>query len=88
MRGQLISAEDAYEIEERHTFLSAIRSLPLRQRMIMAYIYDGFTTNEIAAQLNMSPATVRSNLRHARAVLTQRLRPAPEDPAEPTRSAP
>ncbi|MEU1320769.1 RNA polymerase sigma factor [Streptomyces tibetensis] len=36
------------------------------QRQVMAWHIDGFEPKAIAEQLNMDPATVRSNLRHAR----------------------
>jgi RNA polymerase sigma-70 factor (ECF subfamily) len=44
-----------------------------RQRQILAWTYDGATPAEIAAELGMHPATVRSTLRNARAAL-RRLR--------------
>jgi RNA polymerase sigma-70 factor (ECF subfamily) len=39
----------------------------------MAWNIDGFEPQEIARQLGMSPATVRSNLRHARKKLATAL---------------
>jgi RNA polymerase sigma factor (sigma-70 family) len=42
-----------------------------RQREVLVWTYDGATPVEIAAELGMSPATVRSTLRNARAVLRQ-----------------
>ncbi|MVO88514.1 hypothetical protein GPA10_28070 [Streptomyces sp. p1417] len=36
------------------------------QRQVIAWHIDGFEPQEIAVQLRMTPATVRSNLRHAR----------------------
>ena len=44
-----------------------------RQREVLVWTYDGATPAEIAAELNMDPATVRSTLRNARAAL-RRLR--------------
>ncbi|MER5878478.1 sigma-70 family RNA polymerase sigma factor [Streptomyces sp. NPDC001910] len=43
------------------------------QRRVMAWNIDGFEPQEIARQLGMSPATVRSNLRHARKKLATAL---------------
>jgi len=45
--------------------------LPDRQREVMAWTFDGFEPAEIAQQMNESPETVRSNLRHAREKLKQ-----------------
>lgn len=53
-------------IEEHELLLRLLQQLPHRQRLVMAWHLDGFDTNEISDQLNMSPATVRSTLRHAR----------------------
>lgn len=40
-----------------------------RQRAVLAWTYDGATPTEIAAELKMTPATVRSTLRNARLVI-------------------
>jgi RNA polymerase sigma factor (sigma-70 family) len=48
---------------------TALEQLPERQRKVLALDLVGFVTQEIAALLDMEPATVRSNLRHARGVL-------------------
>ena len=71
----LLTPTDAYEIEDRHVVLSLLRELPLGQRAVMAYHYDGFTPTEIAAQLGKPPGTVRATLRDARAALRRRLPP-------------
>ncbi|MDC2960441.1 sigma-70 family RNA polymerase sigma factor [Streptomyces gilvifuscus] len=44
------------------------------QRQVMAWTIDGFEPQEIAKQLGKAPATVRSNLRHARKKLAAALR--------------
>jgi RNA polymerase sigma factor (sigma-70 family) len=44
----------------------ALASLPLRQRQVMAWHLDGYRPAEIAEELNVDAALVRSNLRHAR----------------------
>jgi RNA polymerase sigma factor (sigma-70 family) len=54
---------------EHEQLLKALGSLPVQQRLVMAWTLDGFTNHEIARQLQMSTATVRSNLRHARNAL-------------------
>ncbi|MFF7647071.1 sigma factor-like helix-turn-helix DNA-binding protein [Streptomyces canus] len=43
------------------------------QRQVMAWTIDGFEPQEIAKQLGKTPATVRSNLRHARKKLAAAL---------------
>ncbi|MFE1797691.1 RNA polymerase sigma factor [Streptomyces sp. NPDC059517] len=43
------------------------------QRQVMAWSIDGFEPQDIAKQLGMAPATVRSNLRHARKKLATAL---------------
>jgi DNA-directed RNA polymerase specialized sigma24 family protein len=43
------------------------------QRQVMAWSIDGFGPQDIAKQLGMPPATVRSNLRHARKKLATAL---------------
>ncbi|MCW1100092.1 sigma-70 family RNA polymerase sigma factor [Streptomyces sp. RS2] len=43
------------------------------QRQVMAWHIDGFEPKAIAEQLKMNPATVRSNLRHARKRLASAL---------------
>jgi RNA polymerase sigma factor (sigma-70 family) len=76
--GVLLSVEESAEIENRHTFLTMVRSLRLRQRQVMAWTYDGYQPIEIAALLGKDPTTVRSALRDARAVLRKTYRPGKE----------
>jgi RNA polymerase sigma-70 factor (ECF subfamily) len=54
---------------EHEQLLADLAALPERQRLVMAWALDGFDHNEISEQLEMSRATVRSNLRHARKAL-------------------
>jgi RNA polymerase sigma-70 factor (ECF subfamily) len=56
--------------EQRQAVLSLLGSLPLRQRQVMAWFYDGYEPAEIAAALHVSPENVRSNLHKARRALT------------------
>lgn len=48
---------------------TALERLPEQQRKVFALDLVGFVTAEIADLLRMEPATVRSNLRHAKATL-------------------
>jgi RNA polymerase sigma factor (sigma-70 family) len=60
--------------ESNHEFLGWLARLGGgKQREVLAWAYDGATPVEIAAELGMDPATVRSTLRNARAAL-RRLR--------------
>jgi RNA polymerase sigma factor (sigma-70 family) len=64
----------AENFEENHEFLHWLARVKSdRQRQILAWTYDGATPTEIAAELDMHPATVRSTLRNVRAAL-RRLR--------------
>lgn len=61
---------DLEEFERNHEFLHWLTRLEgPKQRMVMAWTYDGATPAEIAAALEMDPATVRSTIRNARAKL-------------------
>ena len=63
---------DIENLESKHEFLGWLARLNGdKQREILAWTYDGATPAEIAAALDMDPATVRSTLRNARAVLRQ-----------------
>jgi len=59
--------------EERQRVLALLRQLPYEQRRVMALYMEGLSPTEIADSLNKPAETVRSNLRHARARLTQAL---------------
>jgi RNA polymerase sigma factor (sigma-70 family) len=65
----LLLTTDIDALEHRHTVLAILDRLPLRQRQVLAWTYDGATTTEIAETLQISPDAVRSNLRHARTTL-------------------
>ncbi|MGH3784101.1 MAG: RNA polymerase sigma factor [Pseudonocardiaceae bacterium] len=60
---------DIDALEHRHTVLAILDRLPLRQRQVLAWTYDGATPTEIAETLHISPEAVRSNLHHARTTL-------------------
>ncbi|MEO7195638.1 MAG: sigma-70 family RNA polymerase sigma factor [Pseudonocardiaceae bacterium] len=55
---------DAFE--QRHEILRVLERLPLRQRQVMAWTYDGCTPTEIAEALKMTPEAVRGSLKKAR----------------------
>jgi RNA polymerase sigma factor (sigma-70 family) len=59
---------------EKQHVLNLFRRLPPKQRMVVGLYYDGASCKEIAELLTMSPATVRSNLRHAREALMNDLK--------------
>lgn len=57
--------------EEQQHVLSVLRQLPLKQRLVVALTYDGWTCKEVAEVLGISEATVRSHLRHVRKSLKE-----------------
>jgi RNA polymerase sigma factor (sigma-70 family) len=57
--------------EEQLQVLHMLRKLPPEQRTVVALRFDGATCEDIAAATGKSPATVRSNLRHARKTLKE-----------------
>jgi RNA polymerase sigma-70 factor (ECF subfamily) len=75
-----LSPNESEEIENRHAFLGILSSLPLGQRQVMAWTYDGYQPTEIAALLGKEPATARSLLRDARAALRKKYRSDEETP--------
>jgi RNA polymerase sigma-70 factor (ECF subfamily) len=52
--------------EEQRRVLHVLRALPAGQRDVVALYYDGLSCGEIAELTRRPPATVRSQLRHAR----------------------
>lgn len=55
--------------EELARVLALLRRLPMRQRQIVAWAYDGYTPKEIAVVLDMEPNAVRVSLHKAREAL-------------------
>ncbi|CAL9329470.1 hypothetical protein SUDANB106_00041 [Streptomyces sp. enrichment culture] len=51
--------------------LRVLRSLPMRQRQAFAWTFDGFSPQETAVHLGMTPEAVRQNLARARRSLKQ-----------------
>lgn len=70
----LLPRPDAYaEFEARYDVLAVLRSLPPRQRQILAWTLDGYTPADIAAQLGITPEAVRASLMKARRAAVQYL---------------
>lgn len=70
----LISAgPDVARFEQHHEVLRWLDLLPARQRQVMAWTYDGAGPKEIARELGLDAATVRSNLRKARVNLLRHM---------------
>jgi RNA polymerase sigma-70 factor (ECF subfamily) len=69
----LAAVEDIYDKEDVKTVLEILATLPERQREVMAWLYDGYSSQEIAERLKMQPSTVRSTIRHARSTLIRGL---------------
>jgi len=69
----LAPGTDLDAFEQRHSVLRLLDRLPSRQRQVMAWTYDGATPSEIAAELQITPEAVRSNLKKARAALRNHL---------------
>jgi len=66
----LLTADlDIAEFEHRHDFLRLLDQLPLRQRQVLAWTYDGATPTEIANKLRITPDAARASLTKARATL-------------------
>lgn len=50
-----------------------LETLPMTQRLVMAWKTDGFSVEEIAKELHSTPDAVRQNIHRARTALKQRL---------------
>lgn len=77
------SPAQAIEIgDEERRVIALLLSLPTKQRAAMAWLCDGFTTEEIAREMRTTQASVRQNIARARAALKAGLglqRPASEE---------
>jgi len=65
-----VGAED---LEQERAVLAGLAALPVKQRQVMAWHFDGFAPAEIAQALDIDPAAVRQNLLKARRNLKQLL---------------
>jgi RNA polymerase sigma factor (sigma-70 family) len=66
--------------EQQREILRVLAVLPPRQRQVMAWTFDGYSPSEIAEELQITPETVRSNLRKARRTLAAHLENTGETP--------
>lgn len=60
------SASEIDDWIETETYQEALTALPTRQRQILVWTMEGYQPTEIARELQLKAATVRSNLRKAR----------------------
>ncbi|MGW6268863.1 RNA polymerase sigma factor [Streptomyces sp. NPDC055060] len=76
----LVPRPDAIaEWEARHDALSLLRSLPMKQRQVMAWTLAGFTPTDIAHHLGLPVDNVRANLKKARRTAAAYLKARKED---------
>ncbi|MGW7071877.1 RNA polymerase sigma factor [Streptomyces sp. NPDC054855] len=61
------------EWESKHSILRILQNLPPRQRQVLAWTFSGYTPTEIAAEIDLTPAAVRSNLKKARRTALQQI---------------
>jgi RNA polymerase sigma-70 factor (ECF subfamily) len=76
------------QVDTKRYILDLLRTLAPRQRAVLALVYDGYSTTEIANLLDTSSATVRSNLREARRNLAERLRSLRDETAKSAADVP
>lgn len=70
----------ADEEDQRLAFDEAVETLPRKQRqVVLLRLVEKKTTNEVADELGVSPATVRSHLSHAVPVLVAYMRDRRDD---------
>ncbi|MFE6977248.1 RNA polymerase sigma factor [Streptomyces sp. NPDC057682] len=60
--------------EARHDLLPVLRSLPPRQRQVLAWALSGFTPGDIAEQLGMNDDAVRASLYKARRAVAEAIK--------------
>jgi RNA polymerase sigma factor (sigma-70 family) len=65
--------------EQRHDVLRVLDYLPPRQRQVMAWALDGYTSLEIADELKITAEAVRASLKKARRTLAEHARPGTDD---------
>jgi RNA polymerase sigma factor (sigma-70 family) len=69
---------DLDAFEQRHHILVLLEQLPLRQRQVMAWTYDGCEDTEIAEELKITLEAVRGSRKKARVKLRKLLAEAEE----------
>ncbi|MGW5142674.1 RNA polymerase sigma factor [Nocardia beijingensis] len=67
------TASDIDDWVQRNDYQRALAVLPPRQRQVLVWTMEGYTPTEIASQLQLNPATIRSNLRKARRAMALHL---------------
>jgi RNA polymerase sigma-70 factor (ECF subfamily) len=73
-RAGAVSAAMAVELQaQSRDVLAVLASLPVKQRQVMAWSYDGFSAAEIARETGDSAEAVRQNLARARKTLRKAL---------------
>ncbi|MEV5899931.1 sigma-70 family RNA polymerase sigma factor [Streptomyces sp. NPDC052127] len=70
----LLARPDAIAEWDRHDLLPVLRSLPPRQRQVLAWALAGFTPAEIAEHLGMTVEAVRASLYKARRTVAELLK--------------
>jgi RNA polymerase sigma factor (sigma-70 family) len=76
MRGEWLASPIFAELdhdEECRQVLATLRGLPVRQREVMAWKYDGYAAHEIAGFIGISEDAARASLYQARRRLRRRL---------------
>ncbi|MFI0411804.1 RNA polymerase sigma factor [Actinomadura sp. 3N508] len=65
---------DSVELgEQEQRVMDALHTLPMKQRQVMAWHYDGFPNAQIAKEMGINEAAVRQNLHRARERLKELL---------------
>lgn len=65
---------DSLELgEQERNVMAALATLPMKQRQVMAWHYDGFSHDQIARQMRITEQAVRQNLHRARTRLKELL---------------
>lgn len=67
----LSTSKDISAWEQQHDVLRLLTTLPLRQRQIMAWTFDGYRPQEIADELDISSEAVRASLKLGRRALAE-----------------
>ena len=74
-RPVLLTPESCLETSERTKIAHRLLGmLPMTQRIVLAWFTDGFSIDEIANELAMTPAAVRQNLHRARTAMKKQLK--------------
>ncbi len=67
------TASDIDNWVRRDDYQRVLAALPPRQRQVLVWTMEGYSSTEIANQLQLNAATVRSNLRKARRAMARNL---------------